>query len=81
MKYSSIVGLVLTVIGLFLFIIQEPDYTYKEFYIAVFLAGGIGLIIGGILGYLQKKRKIVIKEVETPRVTTENQEKSIKEQN
>lgn len=60
MTYSTIVGLMLTVIGLFLFILQEPDYTYKEFYIATLLAGGIGLFWGGIMGYAQKKRKKVV---------------------
>lgn len=60
MTYSSIIGLLLTAIGLFLYIVQEPDYTYKEFYIAAMLGVGIGLLIGGFLGYAQKKRKKII---------------------
>ena len=54
MTYSSIIGLLLTAIGLLLFILQEPDYTYKEFYIAAMLGLGIGLLIGGfaIANYL-----------------------------
>lgn len=60
MTYSSIIGLLLTAIGLLLFILQEPDYTYKEFYIAAMLGGGIGLLIGGIMGYAQKKRKKIV---------------------
>lgn len=67
MTYSTIVGLVLTVIGLLLFILQEPDYTYKEFYIAALLAGGLGLFLGGIMGYIQKKRKKVIEPKLTPK--------------
>ena len=60
MTYSSIIGLLLTAIGLFLYIVQEPDYTYKEFYIAAMLGAGLGLLIGGFLGYAQKKRKKII---------------------
>lgn len=60
MTYSTIIGLVLTVIGLFLYIINEPDYTYKEFYIAGMLGLGIGFLVGGFLGYAQKKRKKII---------------------
>lgn len=60
MTYSTIVGLIFTVIGLFLYIINEPDYTYKEFYIAGMLGLGIGLLIGGFLGFAQKRRKKII---------------------
>lgn len=60
MTYSSIIGLLLTAIGLLLYILQEPDYTYKEFYIAAMLGLGIGLLIGGFLGYAQKKRKKIV---------------------
>lgn len=60
MTYSSIIGFLLTAIGLLLFILQEPDYTYKEFYIAAMMGLGLGLLIGGFLGYAQKKRIKVI---------------------
>ena len=60
MTYSTIIGLLLTAVGLLLYILQEPDYTYKEFYIAALLGLGIGLFFGGILGYAQKKRKKVV---------------------
>ncbi|MCT7905041.1 Uncharacterised protein [Candidatus Ornithobacterium hominis] len=76
MTYSTIVGLMLTVIGLFLFILQEPDYTYKEFYIATLLAGGIGLFLGGIMGYAQKKRKKVV----DPKFTYREKDRMLKEE-
>lgn len=76
MTYSTIVGLMLTVIGLFLFILQEPDYTYKEFYIATLLAGGIGLFLGGIMGYAQKKRKKVV----DPKFTSRESDRMLKEE-
>lgn len=60
MTYSTIIGLLLTAVGLLLYIVQEPDYTYKEFYIAALLGLGIGFLLGGILGYAQKKRKKII---------------------
>ncbi|MXV38432.1 hypothetical protein GO491_07030 [Flavobacteriaceae bacterium Ap0902] len=60
MKYSTIIGLLLTAVGLLLYILQEPDYTYKEFYIAALLGLGIGLFLGGIMGYAQKKRKKIV---------------------
>ncbi|AFL97654.1 hypothetical protein [Ornithobacterium rhinotracheale] len=63
MKYSTIIGLVLLVVGLILYILQAPDYTAKEFYIAGFLGLGIGLLLGGFMGYAQKKRKKVIEKV------------------
>lgn len=63
MKYSTIIGLVLLVVGLVLYIIQEPDYTVKEFYIAGFMGLGVGLLLGGFMGYAQKKRKKVIEKV------------------
>lgn len=67
MKYTSIIGLLLTVIGLILYILQEPDYTYKEFYIAAFLFLGIGLFFGGIMGFLQKKRNKIIQPKVEPK--------------
>lgn len=60
MTYSTIIGLILTAVGLLLYILQEPDYTYKEFYIAAILGLGIGLFFGGIMGYAQKKRKKIV---------------------
>lgn len=66
MKYSTIIGLVLSVVGLFLFILQEPDYTDKDFYIAGFLGLGIGLILGGFMGFAQKKRNKIVKTVLKP---------------
>lgn len=60
MTYSTIIGLILTAVGLLLYILQEPQYTYKEFYIAALLGLGIGLFFGGIMGYAQKKRKKVV---------------------
>lgn len=60
MTYSTIIGLLLTAVGLLLFILQEPDYTYKEFYIAALLGLGIGFLLGGIMGYAQKKRKKIV---------------------
>lgn len=67
MKYSTIIGLVLLAVGLVLYIVQEPVYyTDKEFYIAGFLGLGIGLLIGGFLGFAQKKRKKVVENVFKP---------------
>lgn len=60
MTYSTIIGLLLTAVGLLLFILQEPDYTFKEFYIAAIMGLGIGLFFGGIMGYAQKKRKKIV---------------------
>nr|WP_153841619.1 hypothetical protein [Ornithobacterium rhinotracheale] len=66
MKYSTIIGLVLLVVGLVLYIMQEPDYTAKEFYIAGFMGLGIGLLLGGFMGYAQKKRKKIVEQVVKP---------------
>lgn len=60
MTYSTIIGLVLTALGLILYILEEPDFTYPEFRTAGILGLGIGLLVGGILGYAQKKRKRVV---------------------
>ena len=67
MKYSTIIGLVLLAVGLVLYITLEPvEYTEKEFYIAGFLGLGVGLLIGGFLGFAQKKRKEVVETVFKP---------------
>lgn len=83
MTYSTIIGLILTAVGLLLYILQEPQYTYKEFYIAALLGLGIGLFFGGIMGYAQKKRKKVVepkfenKPQDTfKNPTTDNEDKS-----
>lgn len=60
MTYSTIIGLILTSVGLLLFIMLEPDYTYKEFYTASILSLGVGLLLGGFMGYAQKKRKKIV---------------------
>ncbi|MDO5654690.1 MAG: hypothetical protein Q4G27_00955 [Flavobacteriaceae bacterium] len=60
MTYSTIIGLVLTAIGLLWYIIEEPNLSLKEFPIAAILGLGIGLFIGGIMGYAQKKRKKIV---------------------
>lgn len=66
MKYSTIIGLLLLAVGLVLYILQEPDYSMKEFYIGGFIGLGVGLFLGGIMGFLQKKRKKVVEHVITP---------------
>ncbi|MBV7441442.1 hypothetical protein KRX57_08405 [Weeksellaceae bacterium TAE3-ERU29] len=66
MKYSTIIGLVLLVVGLILFIVNRPDYMNENFYTAGFLGLGIGLLIGGFLGFAQKKRKKVVETVFKP---------------
>lgn len=78
MTYSTIIGLLLTAVGLLLYILQEPDYTYKEFYIAAILGLGIGLFLGGILGYAQKKRKRIVEpRFETKTTDTFRQEEIV----
>lgn len=78
MKYSTTIGLVLLVVGLVLFIMEQPNYTNPNFYIAGFLGLGIGLILGGFMGFLQKKRKKVVETVFKPaepsKTTIENKE-------
>ncbi|MDO5509869.1 MAG: hypothetical protein Q4F57_04175 [Weeksellaceae bacterium] len=66
MTYSTISGLVLTVLGLILFIVQKPDTEYKEFYIAAILGLGIGILIGGLMGFAQKRRTKTVQVTKTP---------------
>ncbi|MGI9527939.1 MAG: hypothetical protein ACR2MS_12600 [Weeksellaceae bacterium] len=79
MTYSTIIGLLLTAVGLILYILQEPDYTYKEFYIAALLGLGVGFLIGGIMGYAQKKRKKIIEPKFEPKANDTFKNKTIVE--
>lgn len=60
MKYSSIIGLVLLVVGLALYILFQIDFTEPEFFTGATLGIGIGLFLGGIMGFAQKKRKKIV---------------------
>ncbi|MRJ09418.1 hypothetical protein EDL99_11215 [Ornithobacterium rhinotracheale] len=73
MKYSTIIGLVLLVVGLVLYIVQAPEYTEPAFYVAGFLGLGVGLLFGGFMGYAQKKRQKIVNQVVAPAPQTKEE--------
>lgn len=59
MRYAIIIGILLIVIGLISGSIGKYEFsdlvTVPEFALGLFFGGGIGIIIGGLLGWMYKK--------------------------
>jgi len=59
MKYTTIIGILLIALGVtaYFFGNSEIDELFgsKEFLIGLLFGGGIGLLLGGFLGWLYKK--------------------------
>lgn len=59
MKYASIIGILLIAIGLVAAFVGKIEFgdliTEPAFALGILYGGGLGLVIGGILGWLYKK--------------------------
>lgn len=59
MKYTTIIGLLLIAIGLVASFVAKTDFnnliTEPDFALGILFGGGLGLFLGGLLGWLYKK--------------------------
>lgn len=59
MKYTTIIGLLLIAIGLVASFVAKTDFkqliTEPDFALGILFGGGIGLLLGGFLGWMYKK--------------------------
>ncbi|WP_068597413.1 hypothetical protein ACF3NR_08095 [Vaginella massiliensis] len=62
MKYTTVIGILLFAIGVSIFYFTNLELDRltldKEFLVGVFCGLGFGMIFGGILGWMYKRRKI-----------------------
>lgn len=67
MKYTTILGLLLVALGITAYFFGNADFGdlfgSKEFVIGLLLGSGIGLLLGGFLGWLYKKPYEKTKEI------------------
>lgn len=70
MKYTTIIGILLIAIGLVAAFVAKTDFgdliTDSDFALGLLFGGGSGILIGGFLGWLYKKKKVEVVKVEVP---------------
>lgn len=61
MKYTTIIGILLIAIGIVASFVGKISFgdllTEPEFVLGLLYGGGLGILFGGIIGWMYKKRK------------------------